>query len=226
MYDFSLPTAVKHTLEIDSIRLIFGERLILSDVYLKVETGDVIGLLGRNGEGKSSLMRVAYGTIEADKSTIIDGESIPAPHLQPQMMHYLPQNNLIPKFLTVKRAFNDFGVNFEEFAEHFPEIQSQKTSRIDRLSSGMRRVAEIYLIVKSPSYFALLDEPFSQVSPVMIEKLKQIINEERDRKGFIITDHMYRHVLDFCNPIYLLSHGKTELIKGNEDLISKGYLRN
>ena len=54
---------MKNKLEISSVRLLYGDRLILSDVYLKIETGNIIGLLGRNGEGKSSLMRVIYGTI-------------------------------------------------------------------------------------------------------------------------------------------------------------------
>ena len=52
------------------MRLLFGERLILSDVYLKIETGDAIGLLGRNGAGKSCLMRGAYGTLKCEKSVI------------------------------------------------------------------------------------------------------------------------------------------------------------
>lgn len=54
---------MKHTLEVSSVRLLYGERLILSDVYLKIETGNIVGLLGKNGEGKSSLMHVIFGVI-------------------------------------------------------------------------------------------------------------------------------------------------------------------
>lgn len=215
---------MKHTLEIDSVRLLYGERLILSDVYLKVETGDVVGLLGRNGEGKSSLLRIAFGALKADKSISIDGEGIFTTYRYPQKMRYLPQHNFIPKHVTVKRAFNDFEVDVAEFAEHFPEIKSHKSNKINTLSGGMRRVVEIYLIIKSPSQFVLLDEPFSQISPVMIDKLKAIIEEERSRKGFIITDHMYQHILNFCNPIYLLSQGKINLISHPDELIEKKYI--
>lgn len=67
---------MKHTLEISGMRLLFDERLILSDVYMKIETGDTVGLLGRNGCGKTCLMRGVYGTLECEKSVIIDNISV------------------------------------------------------------------------------------------------------------------------------------------------------
>ncbi len=63
---------MKHTLEISSVRLLFGERLVLSDVYLKIETGNIVGLLGQNGCGKPCLMRGIYGTLACEKSGRID----------------------------------------------------------------------------------------------------------------------------------------------------------
>jgi ABC-type sugar transport system ATPase subunit len=64
-----------HCLEADSIQLEFNGRRILSDIYLKCETGRITGLLGRNGEGKSCLMQIIYGTLACEKSVRIDGVS-------------------------------------------------------------------------------------------------------------------------------------------------------
>ncbi|HZI00856.1 MAG TPA: ATP-binding cassette domain-containing protein, partial [Flavisolibacter sp.] len=63
---------MKHTLEVDSIQLNFGEIKILSDIYIKCETGSITGLLGRNGQGKSCLMRVIHGSLPAEKSIRFD----------------------------------------------------------------------------------------------------------------------------------------------------------
>ena len=61
-----------HKLEADSIHLEFKGRRILSDIYLKCETGKITGLLGRNGEGKTCLMEIIYGTLKSEKSVRFD----------------------------------------------------------------------------------------------------------------------------------------------------------
>ena len=61
---------MKHTFEADSVQLEFGSKKILSDVYLKCETGQVTGILGRNGEGKSCLMNIIYGSLKPQNKSI------------------------------------------------------------------------------------------------------------------------------------------------------------
>ena len=64
----------KHILEVDSFQKYFGDKLVVSDVYLKCETNDIIGLLGRNGSGKSTLLKIIFGIVNANnKSVRIDG---------------------------------------------------------------------------------------------------------------------------------------------------------
>src|SRR3954471_9444247 len=104
--DQSLP--MKHILEADSIQLAFGERTILSDVYLKCETGKITGLLGRNGQGKSCLMKIIHGTMPLEKSVRFDKQSHYQPFKRPDLLLYLPQFNFIPKQLNLTRVFKDF----------------------------------------------------------------------------------------------------------------------
>lgn len=68
-----------HALEADSVKLHFGDRAILTNVYLKCETGTIMGLLGRNGQGKSCLMKIIYGTLNCEKSVRIDNVARPKP---------------------------------------------------------------------------------------------------------------------------------------------------
>lgn len=216
---------MKHTLDISSVRLLYDERLILSDVYLNIETGNIVGLLGRNGEGKSSLMRVIFGVIDTDRSIIIDESSVYEAYKHPKLMRYLPQHNFIPKYLTLKRIFKDFRIDYDGFVQKFSDFKDRQNSKIGDLSGGMRRLTELYVIIKSQTKFVLLDEPFTHISPIQANTIKAIIEEESSAKGFLITDHMYRNILKVCDQIYLILNGKTQLINNIDELKKFGYLK-
>ena len=82
---------MNHLLETDSIQLEFDGRRILSDIYIKCETGKITGLLGRNGEGKSCLMKIIYGSLKAEKSVRIDKTAYYEVYKHPGLLLYLPQ---------------------------------------------------------------------------------------------------------------------------------------
>jgi ABC-type multidrug transport system ATPase subunit len=215
-----------HTLEADGIQLDFGLRRILSDVYLKCETGKITGLLGRNGQGKSCLMNVILGTLNSSINSIrFDGNVTRNVAKRPDLVLYLPQFNFIPKSLTVKQVFDDFQLSYPEFENRFPEFKEKYNSKVSHLSGGQWRTVEIYIIAKTPSLFAMLDEPFTHLNPIQIDKIKEFLLEERANKGFLITDHMYGHLLDISDTVYLLKDGKTHLTKTIQDLDDLGYVR-
>ena len=216
---------MNHTLEADSIQLQFGDRVILSDIYLKCETGKITGLLGRNGQGKSCLMKIIYGTLNVDKSVRIDRVAQHNAFKRPDLLVYLPQFNFIPKSLSLKQVFQDFGLDFSHFAIRFPEFESAYKLPVGNLSGGGQRLVELYVIVKAKALFAMLDEPFSHLSPVLVEKVHELLLEEKKHKGFLITDHLYRQVLDVCDSLYVLKDGKTHLTKSHGDVENLGYAR-
>ena len=216
---------MSHILEADGIQLAFGNRRILSSIYVKCETGKITGLLGRNGQGKSCLMQIMYGTLDCEKSVRVDKISIRQICKRPDLVLYLPQFNFIPSSLSVKRVFQDFGVDFGVFADRFPEFAAKYKSSIQNLSGGGHRLVELYMIIKSKSNFAMLDEPFTHLSPVMVEKVKDLLLEEKKNKGFLITDHMYSQVVDICDHLYVLANGRTHLTKDLADIETLGYAR-
>jgi ABC-type lipopolysaccharide export system ATPase subunit len=71
----------------------------------------------------------------------------------------------------------------------------------------------------------MLDEPFSHLMPFQIEKINEILTNEKIKKGFLITDHMYRHILDICSDIYVLTDGSIKLTKSLEEIENLGYLK-
>ncbi len=213
-------------LEIDSIILEFDTKRILQDVYLKCEIGNIIGLLGRNGSGKTCLMNIIYGElVPADKSIRINGIPYYKSDRNPSEMMYLPQFSFIPKSLSIRRIFKDYNLDFSLFAKDFPEFKKYQNTIFSRLSGGEQRIIEIYVIIASPTKFCMLDEPFSQVMPVHVDTIKNIIRRERENKGIIITDHLYEHIIDICDDIYVINNGKTHLIKTLQDIERLGYAR-
>ncbi|MDO6429832.1 ATP-binding cassette domain-containing protein [Flavitalea sp. BT771] len=214
-----------HTLTADSIQLEFGLRPILSDIYIQCRTGRITGLLGRNGQGKTCLMRAIYGDLAcSSRSVRFDDTAVLQPYTRPDLVRYLPQFNFIPGSLTLKRVFNDFNLELRELGDIFPEFRPSCASRIRDLSGGERRLINIYVITRSPSQFVLLDEPFSHLSPLQIEKVKALLTVERQNKGILITDHLYQDILEISDKLYMLLDGRTQLAKGTEDLESSGYL--
>jgi len=212
-----------HTLEADGIQLAFDGRKILSDIYLQAETGSITGLLGRNGEGKTCLMRIIYGDLDAEKSIRINGQSENKAFRKKGLLLYLPQFNYIPAFLSLKRIFMDFELDFSFFQEKFPEFGGRYNANAGSLSGGERRLVELYIVVKADSLFAMLDEPFTHLNPVQTEKVKELLREEKVNKGILLTDHMYRHVTDIANKLYVLTNGKLHLTKTREDIETLGY---
>ena len=213
-------------LEIDSVILEFGRRRILQDVYLKCETGKITGLLGRNGSGKSSLMKILYGELNPDnKSVRMNDSAWLDAYRSPDDIRYLPQHNFIPPHLSVRRILNDFELSIDDLILDFPEFKKHSKSKIKNLSGGEKRIFEIYTILVSSSKFCLLDEPFSQVMPIHVEAIKKIISREKSNKGILLTDHLYKHILDICDDLYVISKGKTHLTSSTEDLVTLGYIR-
>lgn len=214
-----------HKLEVDSVVLDFGERRVLSDVYMKFETGKITGLLGKNGNGKTCLMKIIYGQLQPNSKSIRFDESHVADlYKRPDLLLYLPQFNFIPAGLSLKRIFSDFNLDFQVFEKSFPEFNSKYTSTIKTLSGGQRRIVEIYMILMSDSKFAMLDEPFSHQSPLVIEKITELIQEAKHKKGILVTDHMYQTIIDISDHLYLLANGKTHLTRNVEDLKFLGYV--
>lgn len=214
---------MNHKLEIDGIRFEDNGRTILSNIFLHCETGKITGLLGRNGQGKSCLLKIIYGSLACEKSVRHNGRSLPYAYNQPDIMRYLPQHNFIPKQLSVKRVCSDLDISFAMLRDRFPEFASKQHTHVGVLSGGERRLLELYVILCSSSQFVLLDEPFTNLDPLHIEKAKSLLHELKTQKGLLITDHLFHHVLDVSDSVYVLKDGQTYLSNHISDIERLGY---
>jgi lipopolysaccharide export system ATP-binding protein len=213
-------------LEVDSVIKSFADRQVLTDIYLKCETGDIIGLLGRNGTGKTTLLKILFGTLSSERKFIrIDGKIHNRPYLTKNEICYMPQYNYLPKHLTVENAARYY-IGKASVAMFFNDaiLEPLRKNRVSNLSGGELRYLEIKLILCAESKFVLLDEPFNGVSPILIDTIKGLIGKVSKTKGIILTDHDYHNVLDIANRYCLLFDGGIKNIKDKYELVRWGYI--
>lgn len=212
-------------LEVDNVELYFKGKRILNGIYLKAETGQVTAILGRNGSGKSCLLQIIFGSLKSKYKLVrLNGTPFLKALFKTGKVKYLPQHNYLPKNLKLKSAFRLYKVDWSEFVLTFEEFKGLEQHKPKSFSGGLLRLIETYLILKSNSEIVLLDEPFSHLSPLHVQHIKEVIEIEKLAKTIIITDHMCHHIIDSSDNIYLLQNGCTRLVNNLNELEEYKYL--
>jgi lipopolysaccharide export system ATP-binding protein len=124
-------------LEADSIRKTFGINQVLTDVYLKCEQGNIIGLIGRNGTGKSTLLKIIFGTLYTDYKHIrINDSIIDQPYRRRSLITFLYQDNFLPGNLTPNQVINIFSDQDKQVI--------RRRSKVFRSQTDLKHQIEIY----------------------------------------------------------------------------------
>ena len=212
------------TLKADSVQLAFGDRKILQDVFISCSQGEVLGLLGRNGCGKSSLLKIIFGTIKPSYKHV----SINHQHINKGYLHniaYLPQHNYLPRGIAIKKLANVLvdDIYWQRFSD-LNIYHDHQHKKAEQLSGGELRQLEMLMILYSKADFILLDEPFTHVTPVQADYFKPIIRSVAETKGIIVTDHQYYNILYVSDRIILIKDGATKPVNSVEDLVKYNYL--
>ncbi|MBY0542021.1 MAG: ATP-binding cassette domain-containing protein [Sphingobacteriaceae bacterium] len=213
-------------LYIDSVNHKYGEREVLSSVFLNCKIGEVVGLLGRNGSGKSTLLKIIFGELKPRFMHLkIDNVYTQKAYLSNKVA-YLSQGFFIPPYLKINDLVNLYTNFYKQQLLSTAVIQDNLNVQLIELSGGNRRLVEALLLIYSDAKYVLLDEPFSQLAPLITDELKSHILKFKDKKGFIITDHYYRQILEVSTRVVLIHNGCNYQINTEDDLILHGYLPN
>jgi lipopolysaccharide export system ATP-binding protein len=215
------------TLKVDSVQLEFDDRKILRDVYLHCNQGEVLGLLGRNGSGKSSLLKIIFGTLTPSYKYVSINDAFIRHGYLNNRIAYLSQNSYLPKGIKIRSLANMLIAPY--YWDDFTSLDIYKIhhhKKAEQLSGGELRQLEMLMILYSKADFILLDEPFTHVTPIQSQYFKGIIKQIAKTKGVIVTDHQYYNVLDISDRIILLTDGHTKPINNIDDLVTYHYLSN
>lgn len=208
----------------------YKKKVVLKDVSIQVESGEVVGLLGPNGAGKTTSFYMIVGLIACDsgKITLDEHDITEAPmHVRARTgIGYLAQEASIFRKLSVEeniRAVLEIrkDLNRKQRAEKLEaliadfQINHVRHSLGISLSGGERRRVEIARALATEPSFILLDEPFAGIDPISVLEIQKIVTHLTERNiGVLITDHNVRETLNICHRAYILSEG-TILAEGN-----------
>lgn len=216
---------VNGKLEFDSVELSYSGREILRSVHVKCTTGEIIGLLGRNGSGKSSLLKVVFGKSgAANKSVRYNDQALLGDYMRQRIIAYLPQSDLIPSNTSFLKAAELYKIDTLKITNAFPDLKESLNRSSGSVSGGQRRLLEVLLILFGPHPFCFFDEPFTGIMPIHIDTLEEVFASEKKHKGIIITDHLHKPIRRICDRLYLLKNGQTYPIKNEEQLVLYGYI--
>lgn len=211
-------------LEVDSVFYQVPEKVILSDVHLSISDGQIIGILGRNGSGKSSLFKLMFGLITAESFNMrIDG--VKSKNIYDQgLLQYLPQHDFLPGSFKLSQATSFFKLVSLHRTRILDILQETREQQVCALSGGKRRLFEACLLLFSKSPFLILDEPFTGLTPLVVEQLSGLIRAASDKKGIIVTDHLYKSVIRISDRLMLMTAGALKPVSGIDKLEDAGYL--
>lgn len=206
------------------LRKSYGSTLVLEDVSLTVNRGEIVGLLGPNGAGKTTCFYMLVGLIKPDSGNInlasLDLTTAPVHERARAGIGYLPQEASVFKTLSTQDnilailELNDEldqqqrNARLEELIDEF-NLGPVRDSLGQSLSGGERRRLEIARALASNPQFILLDEPFAGVDPISVNDIKdEIIDLAKRGIGVLITDHNVKDTLDICDRAYIVHQGR------------------
>lgn len=233
------------TLSARCLKKNFQSKEIVKNVSLTINNGEIVGLLGSNGAGKTTCFHMIIGLIYPDSGTIHINEQEISNLSIDQRSHiglgYLPQEASIFRKLTV--AENIMAIlqtrrhitakkmqqRLEELMQELHIKHLQKNLGI-QLSGGERRRVEIARALATEPLFLLLDEPFAGIDPISISEIQKIMHYLRQQDiGILISDHNVRETLSSCDRAYIvhegqiIASGSAEKIIGNKQ-VKANYL--
>ena len=221
-------------LEFQQIEKAFGEKKVLRGVSFSAESGSACGLLGRNGAGKTTSIRILMGVLPTDGGRVLlDGAPIDHNRVG---IGYLPEERgLYPKKIILDQLTyfaelkgmkrRDAVAAVDRWLERLG-MSEYRNKRLDTLSKGNQQKIQLITALAHNPDIVILDEPFSGLDPVNARLLKDVVKEEiRRGKIVLFSSHQMNYIEEFCDRIAILNRGEI-VLHGDLRQIKRGYARN
>jgi branched-chain amino acid transport system ATP-binding protein len=211
-------TVPKEMLRISGLHAYYGESHILHGIDLVVGEGEVVTLLGRNGAGRTTILKSIVGLVGRRSGSItvngVEAISIPTHRIAHLGIGYCPEERGIFSSLTVEEnlllppVVQAGGMSLAEIFAMFPNLQERRNSMGTRLSGGEQQMLAIARILRTGARLLLLDEITEGLAPVIVQTLGRLIAQLKD-KGFtiILVEQNFHFAADLADRHYVIDHG-------------------
>lgn len=218
----------------------YSGRRVVDGVHFEVSAGEIVGLLGANGAGKSTSFRITVGLTDPDAGTVTlmgeDCTKLPMYKRARLGMGYLPQDtsvfrrmsvrdNLLAVLEVMPMSRRERIVESDRLLEDL-ELSHLHKNQAETLSGGERRRLELARALATQPYILLLDEPFAGVDPINVQEIQGLIHRLRQQDiGVLITDHNVRETLESTDRAYIIHQGQILREGTTEEIVSDERVR-
>lgn len=220
-------------LEIKNIYKSFGSKKVLKGVSFFAESGEAFGLLGRNGAGKTTSIRILMDVFAPENGEVlIDGKPVDYDKIR---IGYLPEERgLYPKkkiidqlvyFAELNGMSKRDAVKAVDYWLERLKMSEHRNKRLDTLSKGNQQKIQLITALAHNPQIIILDEPFSGLDPVNAMLLKDVVKEQIEKgKIVLFSSHQMNYIEEFCSKIGIINNGEM-VLQGSLHDIKRNYVR-
>ena len=213
-------------LECKNVTKKFDKKVVLDNINLKIEKGKIYGLLGKNGVGKSTLIKLINDLLTIDEGEILF-KGKPIGVFSKSHISYLPERTYLDKDMKVESVIK----YFEEFYEDFntkkaykllKDLDLDKDKKISKMSKGMQEKLQLILVMSREADLYILDEPLGGVDPATRDYiLDTILSNFKEGSSVIISTHLISDIERILDNVIFIDKGKIVLTEDADKLREK-----
>jgi len=210
-------------LEVKNVSKSFDNKKIIDNVSFNVEKGKIVGLLGKNGSGKTTILKMINDLLTIDEGEIlIDNQKVS--EKTKAIVSFLPERTYLEssqKVNDVLKLFNEFYDDFdiEKAKELLKDLDLDENASLSKMSKGMKEKVQLVLVMSRRAKLYILDEPLGGVDPSTRDYiLKTILSNFIEDSSLIITTHIISDVEKILDEVILIDKGKIILNNSADEL--------
>ncbi len=219
-------------LELHDVHAYYGESHVLHGMTLRVQSGEVATLVGRNGVGKTTTLRTIMGILPARRGTIaLDGAAIaglPSDRIARRGLGYVPEERgilaslSVYENLTLAPIIGPSGWSVERIFEAFPNLKERAKAGGTTLSGGEQQMLAIARVLRSGARTILLDEPTEGLAPVIVERIGELIREMKaDGMTVLLVEQNLRFATGVADRHHIVDHGTVVQTLSNAEVVAR-----
>lgn len=204
----------------------YGNKKVLKNINFSIPRGKIIGLLGKNGTGKTTLIKLINDLLTLDSGEIlIDGKKVGVE--SKKIISYLPERTYLDKSMTVNEVidmFSEFYDNFDakKARKLLKDLKLDVNSKLSKMSKGMQEKVQLVLVMSRKALLYILDEPLGGVDPATRDYiLDTILTNFNEGASVIISTHLIADIERILDEVIFIDDGKIDLIEEADKLREK-----